>query len=346
MPTLEIATTYLPDPSLLPMLNNNVNLATDGKVAIIMQAPKTGIINGFRFGTGGVTTGCTVEARAETVDLSTGNPTGTLLGVDATTTVVIANSDDNVFIPFTFTAGVSVVKGDLIALLVQVTAGTPSNFNWVSGASASYSLNQSSSYLDRYTAGAWTKTASYVLYGGVMYDGDTEYTKFPFGTAGRSISVPSTSTSTNPDEISNRFKLPTNMRVQGAWFRPNAAGDFVIELQEDDGTVLASLSWDGTIRVTTAHCLSFVFDNYTNLSSDTYYRIVVRPTTTTAVSPYICTDIDRGMCPELTDWVAQMQTDGGGWSNYGGDTTKVATLGIIVDQIDLGSDPVSVSFGY
>src|SRR5688572_2287311 len=68
--------------------------ASGEKIGWVLQAAATGAIDAIWFRTGTVTTGDTVDVRIETVDPSTGLPTGTLWSANTNVSVVIANGDD------------------------------------------------------------------------------------------------------------------------------------------------------------------------------------------------------------------------------------------------------------
>ena len=69
--------------------------ANDEKVAFVVLLQKAGDISTVHFRTGTVTTGDDVLVRLETVDQTTGNPTGTLWGTTTSATVTVADGDDD-----------------------------------------------------------------------------------------------------------------------------------------------------------------------------------------------------------------------------------------------------------
>lgn len=108
--------------------------AASEKAASIVRAGKTGTIDKVGFKTRTVTTGDTVDVRLETVDLATGNPSGTLLGTNSNGSQVIGDADDNTWFTTALTTGVAVTKGDLFAVVI-VNGSVPGNmniaaFNW------------------------------------------------------------------------------------------------------------------------------------------------------------------------------------------------------------------------
>lgn len=110
-------------PSLTQATNFDLN-AANASLAFVMQMPSTQTIDRVWFRVGSATTGCTATVRIETVDTSTGLPTGTLVNANASQTVTITSgaADYEVTFPNTF----SISQGDLFAFVIQATSGTPS----------------------------------------------------------------------------------------------------------------------------------------------------------------------------------------------------------------------------
>ena len=105
--------------------------ATGGmKYFAVFQAPRTCNLRTVRFRLGTVTTGDTVDVRAETVSLS-GNhltPTGTLIDTNTNASLVIDNADDNKMVTATLTADAPLVAGSFYSVGFVIPGSTTANF--------------------------------------------------------------------------------------------------------------------------------------------------------------------------------------------------------------------------
>src|SRR6185295_5385053 len=105
------------------LVNDDTDLAAFGAVTM----PATGTLTGVQFQTGTITTGqnsCPI--RVETMDATTGNPSGTLAYTNSNGTVDIASSDDNVALACTNInsgTGVSVTYGDIVGITIGRSGG-------------------------------------------------------------------------------------------------------------------------------------------------------------------------------------------------------------------------------
>ena len=244
--------------------------AVGEKFAFIFRAPKTGTIDRVHFSTGAITTGGTVDVRLETLSLTDGNPTGTLLGTNSNGAVVVDDTDDNVWKSATLTTGVSVTIGDLMAAVIVVPAGFAGAIRAVE-----YDTSVNFPYSAQYTT-VWTKSSDSPCMA-IQYS-DNSYADMigAYPIMGLVLNTALTTTAL----VSNRLNIPFNCTVNGFW----AIGDFdqntIFKLFDSDGTtVLMSGSIDSDVRQAGTGRGWFVKgDAIVTLTRNTAYRVAIGST--------------------------------------------------------------------
>lgn len=217
------------------------NAAGEG-TGTIFSIPKTGSLVGGRFRVATVTTGGDVSVRVETVG-GTGLNTGSLVAPGADATVVVADSDDNVFKNFTLNTPLPVTQGDLVVVMLTVVAlGPVMNFSTTNVSAPNgalpYSINN--------TSGSFSKDDAYPVLS-LNIDGNWVPVPglWPFNTGTITRTV---SSATDPDEIGNLMTMPATMRMQGVqvFLANNSDGDdFQICLYDSDSTLIEAVTIDG-----------------------------------------------------------------------------------------------------
>jgi len=308
--------------------------AAGEKVGAVVQATATATIRkvGFRVHT--VTSSGDVNVRLETVDAATGLPTGTLLHASADVTVTISSTGWKTA-DFGSGNGGAVTRGSTIfAVVIQDDAASAPNIQI--------------SYYDDETLVAFPYVVSYISSWGKVTTGspnialefaDGTYMVLPTsGVLESSITTAVFSNASTPDHRGLRFKNPFNCRVAGAWIWTDFDGNADIELYDSDGTtVLQTASIDDDVRnFTDGRVYPIWFDGSEELTIDTFYRVVVAPTTTTSVRYYEI-GIDSTAIMDSRqggqNFHATSKKDAG-WTD---DTTAVPTIGLIIDQLDDGA---------
>lgn len=332
-------------PSGAPTFNSGVTIdAANEKVAWIFNAPKSGDIRKVGFRTGTVATGATVDVRIETVDAATGDPSGTLWAANTNVSHAIANGDDSVWLTTAaLTADATVVKGDLLAVVIANPGASFGNIAFGAFDDDSASSGPAMPYQDLFTA-SWTKqTAGGGWLIAVEYS-DGSYAYVPGCWALSSVSTDTYNSGSTPDERGVKFRLPYPVRVTGFWAWLDLDGDCDIVLYDSDGTTaLLTKSLDSSQRVGTAgRLLYYNFASTANLSANTYYRLVIKPTTVTNVSSYRLTAPSSAAMDTYhggQDFHNTTRTDAGAWTDT---TTDRPMLGIVADAFD---DAVSAGGG-
>lgn len=305
--------------------------AADEKVAFIFQVPATGNITAIEWRTATVTTGTTLDIRLETVDATTGNPTGTLQGTNTNGSQVVADANDNVWFSTTLTASASVTKGDFLAIVIVNPSASFGNMQisaWNDG-SLYFPYN------DLYAAAAWTKGQQQPImalsYGGTYY---SVAGAFPYSALNTIIY----NTGSAADEIALKFKLPMPSRVIGGWAWVDIDANLDIVLYDSNGsTALASVSIDTDLRVSVNSSIHyFEFSSSVNLSKDVYYYLSIKPTTVTSITlSYFAVSAVAVMdaCVGGQNAHYASRADAGAWTAV---TTQRPFVSILLDAFDDG----------
>jgi hypothetical protein len=307
--------------------------AADEKAAFIVQAPKTGNIDRVGFLTRTVTTGATVDVRVETVDGTTGNPTGTLWATNTNKTQAIADTDDNLWFNVDLTAAAAVTIGQTMAIAIANPSVSFGNMVIASMAPPAGVMPYSALYTT-----SWAKQLLAPVLA-LRYD-DGVYYSVPGCVPWNAVSTTAYHSGSTPDENGNIFRLPFGVRVVG-WngrFAAGTSADFDIVLYDSDGTTaLLTYSKDATnLGGTSASNLWGMFSGTANLKPNTDYRITLKPTTANSVTLNHYTVHANGLFAATKGgancyWT--YQTNGGGFAQT---NTQRAQLGILYDQIDDG----------
>lgn len=265
------------------------------RLALITTVPKGGTLTGVEFRTGLVSTaGATFQIQIEGVDAS-GNPDGTAYQTNANGTVVVATSDDNVWkaVSINSGTGVTMTKGDPIAVVLTVSSGTPNTViiaGAVNGMAFTYGTFP---YLVQDTGGgSWARIAAGTNTWCLVFNYGGTYETLLGSTVVHSESAAAIG---NGAERGLRFQVPWKMRVCGARIRLQniaAGADFRVRLYDSDGTTIlasarsSSVDWDGdwTVGTTADNYLDFVFPETPTLSAATTYYVGVHQTTANAVA--------------------------------------------------------------
>jgi hypothetical protein len=230
--------------------------------------------------TGTVTTGDTVDVRVETVDNTTGNPTGTLVGTNTNASQVVANGDDDTMFTTTLTADADVSALDYFAVVIA-NGGGGGNM-----AIAVYGDDTNTlPYSDHFTA-SWAKNSLAPIVGFELVDGSYVYVPgcWPIQT----ITTDTFNNGSTPDVYANRITITTPCKVSGfwTWFNNASVSDCAVKLYDTDGvTVLASTTLDATNTISTSLISVRRFNSEVTLAAGDYW-LGLEPTSTNNISAY------------------------------------------------------------
>lgn len=298
---------------------------------------------GFRAGTS--TGSPTMEVRIETVDATTGLPSGTLWAANTNGTTGTVSSNTNVL--QALTASASITKGQIFCVKVSLASGTSQIIQHGNGVTSLPPFNSSLPYQITNTGSPTRALLSGTPLIALGSNSTTFYQVPP--ACPLSAMAGNTFNNTNSAKRGLRFTPPMNCRAIGIrWYNSNAAGDYNIVLFNDSGTELSSSStaFDGDHNAASASgSMVAYFDNAVTLSAGTTYRAVVEPSTTTNVNVTTITipSTDyRSASPAGT--TAHYTT----FASSAWDDTNTAVLplmDIIIDQVDDGTGSGSSVIG-
>lgn len=311
------------------------------RLALITRIPQSGTLTAVEFHTGTVSTaGATFSIRIETVDAS-GLPSGTLAYTSASGTVVVNTTDDNAWMSVSINGGtgVSVTQGDLVAIMLSVSSGTPNTVIVSSAPTSIQTLTGQYPYLVLDTAGSWAKgTGSnpgpFVLNYGGTYVGCNGASPVN-GTSATSIG--------NDNEVALRFYYPAPVRARGgrAFLLNIAAGaDFTVRLCNSSGTALQTVTIDGDVTSSTTvdGWYDWTFPSTESLSANTEYFLSVHQTTANNLAILQATFASTGHMAAFSSGANMYQgTRTGGSGSFSTTTTTMPMIQLICDGIDDGA---------
>lgn len=339
-------TVAIPQPRLgnFESVLNNATVALDAttdRAALIFKVPNTTTIStvGFNIAAvAGPSGSMDMDVRLETVDATTGDPSGTLWATDTNAAVTINFNDDNKYIEVTLTASASVTQGQDIAIVLN-----PLSFTTVTSVQIIQcgvgDLREASTYTDLNNGGAgYVKNSSNIM-SAAIGDGTTYYPivgTLPWNSV-------TTTTFNSGSTITRRalkFQIPFKVRCIGAYIEMDFDGDTNVNLYDSDGsTVLASTSLDSSIDAITGFGVYYIrFDASVTLSINTNYYLSIEPSTVTSMSVY-----QWNVASPATNTLLDASPGGKNFilSTYDGTWTDTNTsqpfMGILVDQFDDGA---------
>lgn len=329
MPAINTGSIVMPTREIFGVASTtrNMSAATD-IVALICPIPQTGNITGIKFATATVTTGCTIIGTIEQVTGS--KPNGTLYHANATGTVVVANTDDNVSKTITYTS-FAATQGDLVGIKLAVSSGTPSSLGIRTSLTQMGTSAFPALYVNSATTDAWGTNVPNIL---ITYDtGDVVPMEVSFFTANTNLAV---SSSTTPDEVGILFTAPYSCRTNGfVWREINPASAVACDmvLYDSSSNVVVSYSMSAEALKATGLASSYwgLWGTTANLLKGRQYRLVLKPTTTTSwtMIPQNSAGVVIGSDGD-TNPVYTSRTNAGAWTN---DSGAVLPMALLIDKI-------------
>ncbi len=311
-----------------------ITLDADGeKVGFIVMAPKSGDVSDIHFYTGNVTTGDTLKASLQDVDVTNGEPDET---IDQSGTVVVADEDDNVRKTVALGSNRTVTKGEYIAVVIEFDS-------FVAGDLQIKYANLGNSRMLTYTMEKIGGTWAHLFNRRPMLLLEYSDGSFPYPVdclSGPLSQYTGLDSGDTPDEVALRFKLTGPMRLSGAdWFGDLAAAALPELIIYEGTTALGTISnIDGDIKNSgsTARYRG-VFSSGVVLSAGTVYRLGLRPTTTATVGLHrIIVDSNDHLesTPGGKEFYTSTRVDQGAWDTDL--TTTQVAINLYFDQIDDG----------
>lgn len=311
----------------------NVMDAAGEYYAVIFQATEDMVISHVAWRADTAVGSPTIDIRIETVDTSTGLPTGTLWAAN-TNIVTGALSTDTDYID-ALTASASISAGDFYAVKFAYNSGTSITIASVSRINENV-YNLPGDVINTGTPAQSQQGCPILALGS---NATTFYKLHKICLPVNAISNNGHNNASSPLSRGLRFRLPFAARLVGLKaFISTGAGDRDVVLYDDAGNQLASKSFPGTVGIRTnggTHC--FYFDTPQSLDADTWYRIVFTPTNATSINTYKCTfmDLNQKAASMWRDDGHYTTLDTGVWDDTA--TDEVPFFDLLIDQIDTGA---------
>jgi hypothetical protein len=308
--------------------------AADEKAAMINRADKAGTITTIELGFGAITTGATVDVRVETVDATTGMPTGNLVNAGANASLVVGSADDNTKKTVTLGTAATVTLDQRIAIVVAQPTVSFGNMNLLqTNMSTPASMFP---YSALYAAAAWSKQTRNLSIIATYGDGSKQ--NFG-GLTGINITVLSFNNTSTPDEIGIRLSLPFPCKCGGAWLSSGNTftGDTDFVLYDASDVAIATGTFDADIRNNVSNALLHSYFTPLTLAANTVYRLTMKPTSATNLALLEQTFAANGDMSTLDGGIEiyrTERTDGGAFTNT---NTKRPVMGLYLTAFDDGT---------
>jgi hypothetical protein len=319
-------------------LGSTSTLTASGfKNAKIIQAPKAGNVRKIGFRAGAVSgTEPTVDVRLESLDRSTGLPTGTLVGTNTNGSQLVAS---NIYYTTTLTADAAVTQGQLLAIVIAFLSGSGSpsiviqDFSDEGG-----NGTRDFPYVANNPNTSWTKTASSPLMHLEYDDGSVE--AIPGAWPISAVTSVTITSATDPDCVGVQCNLPFDYKIIGVWVWLDctaANANFNVKLYDSDGhTDIAAYAHSGAIHGgTIAGIFYLTLDRTPTLLGNTNYMLAIEGSSTgnVIVQTY---DVPSGLIDVLSgggNFIYVSAKDPSSDSSWTRLSTRRAAIGLRVQGI-------------
>ncbi len=303
--------------------------AAGQKVAFIFRAPKTGTIDKIGFLVRAVANSQTLKASLETVNTSTGHPTGTLIAAGASGTQAAPAA--NTFYEITLTTPPSVTINDYIALVIEFdsTGGNLQIAAWDTQTSTGDYAQLP--YCDSFV-GSWTKQ-KFIPIASILYDDST----CPFNgmLPIKDQSEIGLNTGSAPDEVGMKFQLPAKTRLKGLWLYIYLRYPLTLKLYDENDTLLDSKAFNPDITSDNAAGWNiWLFNSSVLLEAGKTYRVTVLPTTVDDIFVQYLEVLNNTMLEQMTadeNFVWTQRADAGEWDDT---DTRRPYWGLLIDAME------------
>ena len=283
--------------------------AAEEFLVMVMRVPKSGTLNKITWRTGTITgSSYTLKISVETVASSIGEPvattnaTKTLYATGAESADITSLSSGTVYhTPINGSTGISVAAGDLIAITFRLTAVDTSSIiiaaNIYEDNGRLFCLNYPGDVYQRlYLSGSWS--TSYATPPLVSLQYSDGFTPVIYSSPPCIESKISWNSRSNPDRRGIKFKFPAACRLYGLMMSLGLdTTTNVILYDSDEYSIITgfpiSLSSSQRRNYNQAEYI-VVFPTRPEISADTWYRLVLLPTTDTSIGLTVATLPDDG----------------------------------------------------
>ena len=288
-----------------PSLGSISMTTSTDRAGFVFFAPKTGNVAKIGFRTGTVTTAATLDVRLETVDATTGDPSGTLFSTSSNGSQ--ASPASNTAYTVALTAAAAVTRGQTLA----VSINNSSTGNMGISRTGAFPIMEVP-YCDTYTASAWTKSQNNPVMW-LEYD-DGSYAPITGVYPISSIASTSFSNASNPEARGLKFRFPVDVSIGGFWAAVDGDGDWNAVLYQSDGnTVIETVSFDKDIRSQSGNTpVVRYFSVDRDLTANTNYYLMIEPQSATAIT---LVEIDAPSAAAMDGFAVRHQLQNGPY-NY------------------------------
>lgn len=304
-------------------------ISSTGKAAFVFMAPKTGNIHKVHFLCSGFTSsGGAYEVRIETIDATTGQPTGTLLA--ANTANVGATISAAGWQTVTLTADAAVTRGTYYAIVIKTNGANAQS--WTVG---NLSVLGVLPYRVKWVS-SWANQGDLPIFA-VEYD-DASFGCIPTVYPLTALNTRTFGSGSTPDERGLYFALGYPAKLAGVRCFIDGDADWSVKLYDTDlSTVLENVAIDKDYRGGTAFATYDVwFSQDRTLAYNGAYIVSIVPTSASTMSMI---DIDLPSTAVLAQFLpagtfkTATRTDAGAWSY---NTTNLPWISLILTGLDNG----------
>jgi hypothetical protein len=318
--------------------------ASAEKVGYVFTVPKSGTLSTVAFKTGTVTAADTLRVSFQDVDTSTGNPDGT---PDQYRTIASGSVASDTWLETGIISSDgtdtgtkrTVTKGERLAIVIDFNSFVAGNLNIASGlASTSRYHLTGQNYVLHFTA-SWAKQAAQLPNFALKYD-DGTYAYIAHSYAASNCSTTTYANNTvAQDEIALKFRNSFPCKIRGLWVAGlTLNGNTDIVLYDSDGTTpLKTMSLPLAVKAAFPVGFDIPFDSDVTLNANTYYRISIKPTTTTTITVYwfeVSAAVVMDQISGGQDYHWSDRVDAGSWTDV---TTKRIWAGVEISTLDDGA---------
>lgn len=314
----------------------NQSLNTSGsRVSVVFQSPVTDTITHVAFRTAAINAG-TVGVRVETLDTSTGYPSGSLWAANTSGSQVTIASDDSRYFEVALTAAASVNKGDFVCIVLEgLTASVGSIAYGMSVSNLSYCAPMCHTY----NGSAWANTNA-VSPGIIPKFGTAGYVYMNQFSPIETIGVVAFDNTDTPDVYGNKITVPCRCKVSGVYATIDNDASFTIKLLDSDGaTVLGSINGYANVPALDSGVRqAYEFSSDIELTAGQVVYLIVEPTTSTPVSlwrySFDSADMKKVWCDGSAVGVSAKDPAASG--DFSETATDCYTISLLISHIDNG----------
>lgn len=343
-----------------PATNSFVLDAEEELIGYVVTIPKTGTLKKIGWGITAVSSPVlTARVSLENITATIGQPVATtdadksLYAANAVSANITNPSAGVRFDEINGSTGISVTKGDRVAITIRITSYTSGSISVLYSQWGGFtpfggynSLLRSNAYTFAYVGGSWTlyHTPHITL----EYDG--EFVPVPFTMPAQSIASPmSWSSASNPDRRGMKFSVPFTCKLGGAFLYFDGDSDTDLILYGPDGYTIVDgfpITLSKNERTTNLPGWYFIeFPTSPTITADLYYRFVFLPKEATNCQLYVVTPVGDGAISGLTAYsegsrVVYTYRNGNPseedveWTDS---TTQKSTGALFISEIDIPS---------